>query len=378
MVLAARGHRRLLRAGAQLRRGAAASAQRGAAGLRRGRRCDAAGARTAFQRDACRGSITTGGRRQRNESAARVGRLFRGRDRGAGGRRRRVADPHQWHFQCTAPLRSRRVCCGREPRYRVAGLLGAHGNSIAGRCAGHRTARLLQRPDRRELPRRGVCIHPGWRFVRQRPAADEPGIDHIQRGSGLCAGARPLGTIGQVRRHRPAHCAVRFRRFQRGAAGPRHCRSRGSEIPAVGQLLRSARAVAEGIRGLQAGPDHRGEPAGVRPGGTVRREPACEPRHESLVVQAGAGRVAGAGPVDPGGHGRSHPVHRQRRFLPAPDPVAGSALFVAGARDLQLPVWRLGLARRDLFRRRSHDAGRHAATTTCSRTGGSGPRWHSQ
>ena len=77
MVLAARGHRRLLRAGAQLRRGAAASAQRGTAGLRRGRRRDAAGAGAALQRDACRGSITTGGRRQRNENAARVGRLFR-------------------------------------------------------------------------------------------------------------------------------------------------------------------------------------------------------------------------------------------------------------------------------------------------------------
>ena len=97
---------------------------------------------------------------------------------------------------------------------------------------------------------------------------------NVQRGSRLRAGARPVGPVRQVRRHRALYLAVRIGRPGRRTDRAQRQRLRRSQVSIVGKPVRRARTDAEGVPGLQAGPDHRREPAGVSAFGPVRPEQA--------------------------------------------------------------------------------------------------------
>ena len=62
---------------------------------------------------------------------------------------------------------------------------------------------------------------------------------------------------------------------------------------------------------LRAGPDHRGQLAGLGACRPVRRQPGGQHRHEPLVVQAGDRHIPGHGSVDAGVAGSSDLLHGQ-------------------------------------------------------------------
>ena len=239
-----------------------------------------------------------------------------------------------------ARVGTRKHLARRDPCIRVADVRAAPPGRRVDRRArpGHRAARLLQRAGRRELPDRGLRVHAGGLSVRLLGARDRRAARDVQL---VLAYARVLD-LGACRAsstsscptpgcpERPTSRASRWSATSPASADP--------PFAPVGQSLRRAGAEAEGVRGLPAGPDRRREPASVRAAGPVRRRPPGQHRHQPLVLQAGAGRLQGAGPWTLEGKAAATLLHGQQRFLRRPDPRAGPALFAAGARDLQLPL----------------------------------------
>ena len=256
VVRAARGHRRLLRAGAQPRRGRGAPAQPRARGLRRDRRRDAAGARRrASARRRPRRAIRTG-RPSAPNAAADCSELGCAETRGTDGRAGIAGKLSQLHCAgapasrasesaarpCTTAPTSRMRWSGKlrcvgctaslRPRMRpVSGRRGARRWALTG-IASPAGAQDIEPRAYSNAPIgvnfliAGYAYTQGGVAVRRRAAVSNPDLTTSSAVVGYARVLELWGQVGQVRRRRPAHGPVRFRGFQRGAAGPRHLRPR--------------------------------------------------------------------------------------------------------------------------------------------------------
>ena len=135
------------------------------------------------------------------------------------------------------------LCDGRAQHVRMR----AHRGCVHGPRAGYRAPRILQRADRRELPDIGLRLYARRPRVRRLSPGAGSGSQDVQRGPRLRTDTRPVGQVRQVRRHRALYLAVRngaggFHGRDDSARSRRSCRS---QIPAVRQPLRRARAHAE-------------------------------------------------------------------------------------------------------------------------------------
>ena len=141
--------------------------------------------------------------------------------------------------------------------------------------------------------RGGLSFGPSLPITNREP-------QYVQRRPRVREGARPVGNVGQVRRDRAVYLALGNGRLQGRTGTAEREWLRQSRVPAVGQSLRRARAHAEGVRRLGAGPDHRRQPSGVGALGPIRRQQARQHRHQSLVLQAGGRDLEGHRAVDAG------------------------------------------------------------------------------
>ncbi len=131
----------------------------------------------------------------------------------------------------------------------------------------------------------------------------------------------------------------------------------------------------QAVRVVSAADDRRRQPYGRAAARPVRSDEADQPRHQSLVAQAGGRLLPHEWQVGPRGDGRRLALHRQHRLRGRPHAGAGSDCRHAGPRHLQVHPRHVAGGRRQLLHRRNDDDRRQARTSISSATHASAPRF---